>query len=89
MSQKTTIIITIRSAIRITAVRSSSMKSQKRFAQVTHQRLSGQSCQHMRTSAAIYTDRDDQLPGDFDRDGDADLADLLLLAEDWLKQTSR
>lgn len=39
--------------------------------------------------AAIYTDRDDQLPGDFDRDGDADLADLLLLAEDWLKQTSR
>jgi len=38
--------------------------------------------------ADIYLEQDEQLPADFDRDGDVDKADLLLLTEDWLKQTS-
>ena len=38
--------------------------------------------------AALYTDEDEQLPADFDRDGDVDYADVLLLTEDWLKQTT-
>ncbi len=37
--------------------------------------------------ADIYTDQDDELPADFDRDGDIDYDDLHLLTEDWLKQT--
>jgi len=37
--------------------------------------------------ADIYTDQDDELPADFDRDGDVDYGDLHLLTEDWLKET--
>ena len=38
--------------------------------------------------ADIYLEQDEQLPADFDRDGDVDYADLSLLTKDWLKQTS-
>lgn len=38
--------------------------------------------------AAIFTDQDDQLPGDFDRDGDVDFSDVALLIADWLKETT-
>jgi parallel beta-helix repeat protein len=38
--------------------------------------------------ANMYTDQDDGLPADFDRNGDVDYDDLGLLAEDWLKQTT-
>ena len=38
--------------------------------------------------ADIYLEYGQQLPADFDRDGDVDKADLRLLAEDWLKQTT-
>jgi len=37
--------------------------------------------------ANLYTDQDEQLPADFDRDGDVDYADLHLLTQDWLKAT--
>jgi hypothetical protein len=39
-------------------------------------------------TADMFTDQEDELPGDFDRDGDVDYADLGLLVQDWLKQTS-
>lgn len=38
--------------------------------------------------AAIFAGQDDQLPADFDHDGDVDLSELALLTEDWLKVTS-
>jgi hypothetical protein len=38
--------------------------------------------------ASLFGQQDDQLPGDFDRDGDVDLGDVALLTEDWLKETS-
>ena len=38
--------------------------------------------------ADLYTDQDDELPADFDRDGDVDYDDLSLLVDDWLKQTT-
>ena len=38
--------------------------------------------------AEMFTQQDDELPADFDRNGYVDLADLKLLAEDWLQATS-
>ncbi|MHC4149404.1 MAG: right-handed parallel beta-helix repeat-containing protein [Planctomycetota bacterium] len=38
--------------------------------------------------AGMYIEQDDELPADFDRDGGVDYADLKLLAEDWLKETT-
>ena len=38
--------------------------------------------------SAIFSNEAEQLPGDLDRDANVDLADLLLLTEDWLKTTS-
>ncbi|MHC4160308.1 MAG: LamG domain-containing protein, partial [Planctomycetota bacterium] len=38
--------------------------------------------------AAVYTDQNDQPAGDLDRDNDVDMADICLLTEDWLKETS-
>ena len=37
--------------------------------------------------ADMFTNQDDELPGDFDRDGDVDYTDLFLLTEDWLRET--
>jgi len=37
--------------------------------------------------ADVFTDQGDELPGDFDRDGDVNYADLFLLTEDWLRET--
>jgi hypothetical protein len=37
--------------------------------------------------AAVYTDQDNELPADSDRDGEVGLPDLGLLTEDWLKET--
>ena len=38
--------------------------------------------------ADMYTDQDDELPADFDRDGDIDYDDLSLLVDNWLGQTT-
>ncbi len=38
--------------------------------------------------ADMYTDEDNELPGDLDRNGVVDFSDIALLVEDWLKQTS-
>ena len=38
--------------------------------------------------AEIFTEQDEKLPADLDRNGYVNLADLKLLAEDWLKVTS-
>jgi len=38
--------------------------------------------------AGMYTDEDNELPGDLDRNGVVDLSDIALLGEDWLEQTS-
>ncbi|MBN2019154.1 MAG: hypothetical protein JW749_02890 [Sedimentisphaerales bacterium] len=38
--------------------------------------------------ADMYTDEDNELPGDLDRNGIVNFSDIALLVEDWLKQTS-